>query len=106
MRTPTGETSFSLAFGIEAMIPVEIGMATHRTTNFDSEKNEEGLRNNLNLLKERRDKATLWIAAYNQKIAKYYNSRVKTRRFTIGDLVLRKVRLSTQDLIEGKLRSS
>ena len=29
-RTSTGETSFSMAFGAEAMVLVEVGMSSHR----------------------------------------------------------------------------
>lgn len=58
VRTSIGETPFTLAFGTEVLILVDIGMTTHRTINFDSEKNEEGLRNNLDLLEERKDSRT------------------------------------------------
>ncbi|GKD40255.1 reverse transcriptase domain-containing protein [Tanacetum coccineum] len=37
-RTRNEETPFSLTYGIEAVIPTEIGMPTHRTTQRD--KNE------------------------------------------------------------------
>lgn len=74
VRTPTGETPFILVFGTEVVIPVEIGMTTYRIVNFDSGKNEESLRNNLNLLEEKRDEATLRVSAYKQRMIKYYNS--------------------------------
>lgn len=38
---------FLLAFRTEVVIPVKIGMAMHRTTNFNPTKNEESLKNNL-----------------------------------------------------------
>uniref|UniRef100_A0A2N9FX15 Uncharacterized protein n=1 Tax=Fagus sylvatica TaxID=28930 RepID=A0A2N9FX15_FAGSY len=34
-RTPTGETPFRLTYGTEAVIPVEIGLTTWRTDNYD-----------------------------------------------------------------------
>lgn len=37
-------------------------------------------------------------------MTKYYNSRVRIRRFTVRYLVLKKVSLVTQDLTDGKLR--
>ena len=43
------------------------------------------------------------MAKYQQKIAEYYNQRVKLKRFSIGDLVLRKVTPATKDLTQGKL---
>ena len=43
------------------------------------------------------------MAKYQQKIAEYYNRMVKLKKFSIGDLVLRKVTLATKDLVQGKL---
>ena len=40
---------------------------------------------------------------YQYKMAKYYNKRVKLRRFDIGDLVLQKVTPATRDSVQGKL---
>ena len=38
-----------------------------------------------------------------QKMAEYYNKRVKFRRLDIGDYVLRKVTPTTRDFTRGKL---
>ena len=43
------------------------------------------------------------MTKYQQKMAKYYNKRVKLRWLDIGDLVLRKVTLATKDSVQGKL---
>jgi len=43
------------------------------------------------------------MAKYQQKMAEYYNQRVKLKRFNIGDLVLRKVTPVMKDLAQGKL---
>ena len=40
---------------------------------------------------------------YQQKMAEYYNKRVKLRRLNIGDLVLCKVTTATRDSAQGKL---
>ncbi|GFY94785.1 hypothetical protein Acr_10g0001700 [Actinidia rufa] len=74
-----------------------------RTSNFDKESNEVELRLNLDLLKERREKAELRQAAFKCQVAKYYNQRVKHRSFLPGDLVLRRVTLSTKEPNAGKL---
>lgn len=103
-RAPIGEAPFSLAFGTEVVILVEIRIASHRTANFDPDCNGRGLRGNLDLLEEKRDEVALRVVAYKQKMTKYYNSRVKARRFPVGDLVLRKVTQATQEPVEGKLR--
>uniref|UniRef100_A0A2N9HWZ7 Uncharacterized protein n=1 Tax=Fagus sylvatica TaxID=28930 RepID=A0A2N9HWZ7_FAGSY len=43
-RRSTGETPFALAYGVEAVIPLEVGLPTTRTTEFDVEENESSLR--------------------------------------------------------------
>ncbi|GFZ01679.1 hypothetical protein Acr_15g0002880 [Actinidia rufa] len=102
-RIPTGETPYSMVFGTESVIPVEIGMPSFRTLNFDKNGNEGELRLNLDLLDEKREIAELRQAAYKNRIAKYYNERVKHQSFLPGDLVLRRVTLSTRDPSAGKL---
>uniref|UniRef100_A0A2N9EE12 Reverse transcriptase domain-containing protein n=1 Tax=Fagus sylvatica TaxID=28930 RepID=A0A2N9EE12_FAGSY len=64
VRKSTGETPFALAFGVEAVIPLEVGMSTTRTTEFVVETNEENLRKDLDLLEERRDLAVVRLASY------------------------------------------
>lgn len=100
-RTATGETPFSLAFGTEAVIPAEIEIPTHRTLSFQEQGNNEMLCVNLDLLEEKRETAQIRVAAYQQRIARYYNNKVKARRFMEGDLVLRKVTQATRIPGEG-----
>uniref|UniRef100_A0A2N9FNY5 Integrase catalytic domain-containing protein n=1 Tax=Fagus sylvatica TaxID=28930 RepID=A0A2N9FNY5_FAGSY len=87
----------------KAVIPVEIGLTTLRTTFHKEEENEGQLRLNLDLLDETRERAARRIALYQGKMARYYNTKVKLRRFEIGDWVLRKVTQATKDPSQGKL---
>ena len=43
-RTPTGETPFRLAYGIEAVIPAEMGLTSYRVESYDKDKNKEAIR--------------------------------------------------------------
>lgn len=101
-RSPTEETPFTLAFGVDAVISVEIESTSFRVENYNSGLNNKGMKLHLDLLQEKRDDARVTIAAYQQKTAQYFNRRVKPRKFGIGDWVLRKVKLATRDS-EGKL---
>uniref|UniRef100_A0A2N9GYK5 Reverse transcriptase domain-containing protein n=1 Tax=Fagus sylvatica TaxID=28930 RepID=A0A2N9GYK5_FAGSY len=101
--TPTGETPFRLTYGTEAVIPVEVGLTTWRTNNYDEESNDAQLRSNLDLVDEIRDQAEARTRVYQQRMARYYDRRVKHREFKVGDLVLRKVTLATKDPTQGKL---
>ena len=65
--------------------------------------NDDKLRLNLDCLEEVRDQASQRMAKYHQKMAEYYNQKVKLKRFHIGDLVLRKVTLAMKDPAQGKL---
>ena len=87
-RTPMGETPFNLTYGTEAVIPVEVGLISLRREFFDEQDNDDQLKKNLDLVDEVRDQATQRMAKYKQKIAEYYNRRVKLKKFNIGDLVL------------------
>uniref|UniRef100_A0A2N9FQQ7 Uncharacterized protein n=1 Tax=Fagus sylvatica TaxID=28930 RepID=A0A2N9FQQ7_FAGSY len=103
VRKSTNETPFALAFGVEAVIPLEIGMPTIRTTEFDVQTNEDSLRKDLDLVEEKRDSAMVRLAAYQHRLKREHNKNVKTRVFQVGDLVLRKVMANTRNPNEGKL---
>ena len=102
-KTPIGETPFRLTYGTEAIIPVKVGVTSTRRAAFNEEGNEDKLRINLDCLDEVREMASSRMEKYRQKMAEYYNKRVKLRRLEVGDLVLRKVSTATKDLNQGKL---
>ena len=60
----TGETPFSMTYGAEAVIPLESGFPTMRSSAFTSDENNELLKRNLDLIKERRENATVQLAYY------------------------------------------
>ena len=43
------------------------------------------------------------MAKHKEAMARYYNKKVKVRRFNIRDLALRKVSQATNDPSQGKL---
>ena len=88
VRTPIRETPFNLTYSTEAVIPVEIGLTSLRKEFFDERSNDNELKLNLDCLDEVRDQASQKMAKYQQKMAEYYNQRVKFKRFNIEDLVL------------------
>ncbi|XP_071728244.1 uncharacterized protein [Rutidosis leptorrhynchoides] len=55
----TNETPFSLVYGSEAVIPAEINVPTMRIASFDESSNSEELRENLNLVEDRREMAAI-----------------------------------------------
>ncbi|XP_059310963.1 uncharacterized protein LOC132062406 [Lycium ferocissimum] len=95
-KLSTGETPFSLVYGAEALIPVEIGEPFPRYTHATEEENNEAMLVNLDLLEEHREMALIKIVAQKQRMGKYYNRQTKLRYFQVGELVLRRVTLNTK----------
>jgi hypothetical protein len=102
-RTPTKEIPYALAFETEAIIPAELGSRSYKVETFKAEANDERLKLHLDLLQKKHDQAQITMSAYQERVAGYFNRKVKPQSFKVGDLVLRKVTLTTKDSIEGKL---
>ena len=102
-KSATQETSFALAFGTEAMAPVEIELKSTRIELASVEHNEEALRLNLDLLDEKRDLVLKRTEDYQRKTARYYDQKVKPRSYKSGDLVLKKLLPARKNLTHGKL---
>ena len=53
-----GETPFNMTYGIEAVIPVEVGLTSLKREFFEEQSNNDQLKQNLDFLDEVRDQAT------------------------------------------------
>ena len=80
-----------MTYGVEAVIPLEANFPTLRTSSFTPSSNDDLLRENLDLVEERRERAMIHLAYYHQKPKRGYDANVKMRPLATGDLVLRKV---------------
>ena len=67
-RRSTGETPFSMTYGAKAVIPLEIGFPTLRTSSFNPSDNDEHLKKNLDLIEENRENAMVQLAYFQQKL--------------------------------------
>ncbi|KAK3028740.1 hypothetical protein RJ639_037763 [Escallonia herrerae] len=74
--TATCETPFNLAFGTEALIPLEIGLPSIRLIIYNPDTNDDALRGNLDLLNEKRDQAAMRLVAYQHRVAKFFDKRI------------------------------
>ncbi|XP_057811617.1 uncharacterized protein LOC131025850 [Salvia miltiorrhiza] len=102
-RASTGETPFSLAYGMEAVIPTESEVPTARHELTTDDGNQEAMCHELDLLDEKRNKVNIRLASYQQSIVRHYNKHIHTRTFKPGDWVLRKVFQNTKETSAGKL---
>ena len=80
-KSATQETPFALAFGTEAVAPVEVGLKSPRIEFASLEHNEEVFRLNLDLLEEKREQVLKRIEDYHSLTAKCYDQRVKPRSY-------------------------
>ena len=64
----TKETPFSMTYGAEAIIPLETGFPTLRTSSFTSSNNDGLLEKSLDLIKERRENVMVQLACYQHKL--------------------------------------
>ena len=103
-----------MAYGTEAVLPVEIGMPIARISAMPEPEsggfqltavagNNEGLLQNLDLLEGVREQSLLRLEAYQQTISRFFNRRVKSRSFQLGDLVLQRIFPNTKNPTDGKL---
>ncbi|RZR72409.1 hypothetical protein BHM03_00013264 [Ensete ventricosum] len=93
-KTPTGESPYSLAFGTEVILPPEMIFRMLRIKNFTTEASEASLRENLDMLKERKAKAHQKNLHYHRVVAQLYNQRIQPQPIGTGDLVLRRAEVS------------
>ena len=101
--TSTRETPFNLTYGTEAVILVEVCVTSMRREFFNEKGHDDPLKMNLDCLNEVRTESSQRMVRYQQKMAGYYNQRVKVRRFNIRDLVLWKVTPLTKNPTQGKV---
>ncbi|XP_070054482.1 uncharacterized protein [Nicotiana tomentosiformis] len=67
-KSSTGETPFSLIYGAEALIPVEVGEPTLRYSQTNEESNDEAMLINLKLLEGHRELAHVRMATQKQRL--------------------------------------
>ncbi|WCJ40055.1 RNase H family protein [Euphorbia peplus] len=99
-KTGTNETPFSLVYGVEAVVPIEVDPPSDRVLYYAETQNELYLRHHLDNAEGRRERAYKHMAAYKQRIASYHNKRVKEVHLEKGDLVLK--RADKNQSLEGK----
>ena len=92
-----------MTYEAEAVIPLEMGFRTVKSCSFCPSSNDELLEKSLDLIEERREKAMVQLAYYQQKLKQGYDAKVKLRPLVLGGLVLRKVLGNAKNPAGGKL---
>nr|CAD40917.1 OSJNBa0088K19.3 [Oryza sativa Japonica Group] len=85
----TGETPFFLVYGAEAVLPSELTLRSPRATMYCEADQDQLRRDDLDYLEERRRRAALRAARYQQSLRRYHQRHVRARSLCVDDLVLR-----------------
>ena len=102
-RSATEESPFRLAFGCEAVLPIELELENLRIQSYDELVSDIGLRAQKDLMEELRDEVNKRKCAYQQRAERYYNKKVRPRSFLPGDLVCRKLEAARPSEARGAL---
>ncbi|RVW75278.1 hypothetical protein CK203_055350 [Vitis vinifera] len=103
---PTGNTPFALAYGMDAVIPIEIGLPTIRIkVGLRDDANVE-LGRNLDWADEVRETTSIRMADYQQRAVAHYNQKARPRSFKSRTLVLRKIFENTAEVGVGKFQAN
>ncbi|XP_030467070.1 uncharacterized protein LOC115686025 [Syzygium oleosum] len=94
IRTSTGATPFSLVYGVEAILPVEVKVPSLRVLSQAKLMEAEWVQqryNQLNMIDEKWLRAVCHGQRYQQRVAKSFNRKIRPRHFEVNDLILRKI---------------
>ena len=94
VRTSTGATAFSLVYGMDAVLPVEVEIPSLRVlmdTKLDEAEWIQTRLDQLNLIEEKRLAAICHEQLYQQRLKRAFDKKIRPREFHSGDLVLRKI---------------
>ncbi|XP_070050693.1 uncharacterized protein [Nicotiana tomentosiformis] len=88
-KMSTGETPYSLVYGTDAVIPVEVREPNLRYFHESEPQNDDSRRQELDEVRERRDMAYVRMVAQKQQAEHYYNKRAKIKPLKVGNYVLK-----------------
>jgi hypothetical protein len=92
--TSTGATPFSLVYGMEAVLPVEVEIPSLRVmmdVKLDEAEWVQARFDELNLIEEKRLAAVCHGQLYQRRMKKAFDQKVRPRSYQIGDLVLKRI---------------
>ncbi|CAA0809151.1 Unknown protein, partial [Striga hermonthica] len=89
-RNSTGQSPFHMVYGMDALLPIEVSLDSHRSTFYEEKKKEEMIKEALDMIEEGCEEAWVRSMEYKQKMHAAFDRKVCTRRFQVGDLVLKR----------------
>ena len=100
VRTSTGTTPYSLVYGMEAVLPIEVEIPSLRVLKKVKLEEAEWVQaryEQLNLIEEKRMNAICHGQLYQKRMMRAYDKKVRPRQFQEGELVLKQIPQNRQD---------
>ena len=94
VRTSTGETLFSLVYGMESVLPIEVEIPSLwvlAETKLNEAEWVQARYEQLNLIEEKRLNAICHGQMHQKRMIRAYNKKIRPREFQEGELVLKKI---------------
>ncbi|RDY12025.1 hypothetical protein CR513_03262, partial [Mucuna pruriens] len=94
VRTSMGETPYSLVYGTEAVLPIEVEVPSLRVLAEVELEEAEWIQqrlDQLNLIEEKRLVALCHGQLYQRRIKNVFDKKARLRMFKKGDMVLKKI---------------
>ncbi|KAK5836098.1 hypothetical protein PVK06_011847 [Gossypium arboreum] len=104
VRTSTRATPYSLVYGMEAVLPIEVEIPSLQVLSelkLDEAEWIQSRYDQLNLIEEKRLRVICYGKMYKKRMMRAYNKKVRPRVFYEGDLVLKQI-LPMQKNFKGK----
>src|SRR4051812_36377751 len=90
-NTATQYTPFFMVYEEEEVLPHDLKFGAPRISGYEEEEAEEALQDDKDTTDEARDTTIARSEGYQDKMRSYQSSRLRTRTFCKGDLVLRQI---------------
>ena len=100
VRTSTGATLYSLVYGIETVLPIEVEILSLRVLKEVKLEEAEWVQaryEQLNLVEEKRMKAICHGQLYQKRMMRAHDKKIRPRQFQGGELVLKRIPQNHQD---------
>ncbi|XP_070041214.1 uncharacterized protein [Nicotiana tomentosiformis] len=94
IRTPTGATPYLLVYSTEVVIPIEVEIPSLRIIQEAELSDAKWVRSwyeQLALIDGKRMNALCHSRLYQNRMARYFSKKVRSRQFTPGQLVLKRI---------------
>lgn len=94
VRTFTGATPFSLVYGMDAVLPIEVEISSLRIltdVKLDEAEWVKARLDQLNLIDEKRLASICHGQLYQRRMKRAFDRKVHPRNLEVGDLVIRKI---------------